>query len=141
LSNRIEDLQPMFQPIWRRVLADGQAALDAQHPGSKVVTAETFRSQEDQDKDLAAGLTLVRIGWHQYGLAADFRIIDPLGVYVEDGADPRYAVVGGIAAKLGCHYPVILSHGRPDYDHVQMGGFTLVQYQTWLKAHPLPEAA
>jgi hypothetical protein len=138
LSNRIEDLHPCFQPVWRRILTDGQAALDAQFPGSKVLTAETLRTMDDQRKDYLAGTSDVKLGWHQYGLAVDFTIMDEHGNAVEDGADPRYALIGNIAAGLGCHYPIILSHGQPDYDHVQMGGFTLAQYQAWLKEHPAP---
>lgn len=139
MSNRVEDLHPCFQPVWRKVLADGQAALDLQYPGSKVVTTETARPIEDQAKDVAAGLSDVKIGWHQYGLASDFEIIDENGNQVTDGTDPRYALIGGIAAAQGCHYPIILSHGEPDHDHVEWHpGFTLAIYQAWLAQHPPP---
>lgn len=137
MSN-LSDLHPCFAPVWSRVLADGQAQLDVKYPGSKVQTTVTIRPLSDQVAAKAAGLSDVSIGYHQVGLAVDYAIITPEGLYVSDGADPRYALIGGIALDHGCHYPIILSNGKPDYDHVQAISMHITDYLSWAWAHPLP---
>lgn len=79
----------------------------------------TGRSAKDQEAAKAAGLSDVKLGWHQFGLAWDFAVYDDKGGYVTDGSHPAYALCGQASLPLGCHYPIILSSGRPDADHVE----------------------
>lgn len=135
-DNRIESLQPRLQGLCRCWLARCRVEL-----GIDVRIIETKRSVARQVSLEKSGLSSVKLGWHNVGLAWDFLIFIPdkdgqmdadgskvLDV-VADGADPRYALCGAEAAKLGCKYPIHLRDGTPDYDHIEYHpDFTLQQF-------------
>jgi hypothetical protein len=129
-------LRPQFRvrmvaivSIWNDLL------LPVQFPGLWARLTVGGRSDQDQAAAFAAGLSKVTRGFHQYGLAADFALIDTKqtpqtsdDVFIVDGSHPAYAACGNIAGSFGCHYPIYLEPGKPDADHVEYHpGFTLSQ--------------
>jgi len=132
----LSTLHPAFRPIVERILRDAQIALDADAPTNDLVRPTIgIRSIEAQQTAFNAGLSQVKIGWHQYGLALDFGIFNNSGVqYVTDGTDQRYRLVGEIAKRAGCIWGG--DWQRPDWDHIEWHpGFTLGHYISWLDAH------
>ena len=131
-------LHPAFSGIATAILREAQALLDsdAEITGDLVRAVVGIRSLGDQAKAVAAGLSSVMVGWHQYGLALDYGIFDANGQkYVTDGTDPRYRLVGEIAKRHGCVYGG--DWHKPDWDHIEYHtGFTLSQYLAWLAANP-----
>src|SRR6267378_7384585 len=100
-------LRPQFRGLWARLTVGG-------------------RSDQHQAAAFAAGLSKVKRGFHQYGLAADFALIDTKqtseksdDVLIVDGSHPAYAACGNIAVSFGCRYPIYLEPGKPDADHVE----------------------
>jgi len=139
MSNRLEDLHPLFQPIAKAILQETQAEFDEHYPGSTIRAADTFRLMTAQAAAVAAGLSRVAIGWHQFGLAVDGSVITREGAYVKDGADPRYRLFGLAAIRHGCIWGGTWTH--PDWDHIEWHpGFTLQQYTSWLDAHKVGAA-
>ena len=130
-------LHPAFSGIATAILREAQALLDsdAEITGDLVRAVVGIRSLGDQAKAVAAGLSSVMVGWHQYGLALDFGVFDASGrQYVTDGTDPRYRLVGEIAKRAGCIWGG--DWQRPDWDHIEWHpGFTLGHYISWLDAH------
>ena len=102
--------------------------LPVQCPQYHVRITVTGRTEGEQAAAVAAGLSDVKLGWHQFGCAWDFGIFDTAGNYVTDGSHPAYNVCGQASLALGCHYPIVLASGRPDADHIEYHpGFTLQQ--------------
>lgn len=134
-------LHPAFRPIAERILRDAQIALDADAPTNDLVRiCVGVRTSDAQRAAFNAGLSQVKVGWHQYGLALDFAILDNLGMqYVTDGTDLRYRLVGEIAKRAGCVYGG--DWQKPDWDHIEWHPeFTLGHYVAWMAAASLTRA-
>src|SRR5262249_41627058 len=52
--------------------------------------------------------------------AFDFGVFEESGSYVANGDDPRYAIAGSIAERLGLVWGGRFVHPRPDPDHIQL---------------------
>jgi len=137
-SNKTSDLNPLFLPIALDILLESQAKITKVSPGSIIRASTTLRSMADQAMKRAAGLSSVRLGWHQVGLAMDVAVITPAGAYVRKGDDPRYSIFGEVAKSHGCIWGGDWKvhpdgTGGPDYDHCEWHpGFTLQHYLAWL---------
>jgi D-alanyl-D-alanine carboxypeptidase len=135
MSADLADLNPLFQPIARAILAETQERLGGDAPGaSRVRAAVTFRNLIDQAAAKASGRSRVSLGLHQFGFALDVAIIDPNGEYVTNGEDPRYALFGEVAKSHGCIWGGDWSD--PDWDHCNMDlGMSATEYAAWIDAH------
>lgn len=134
---RIDRLQPaLAERASAGLAALNDLFLPIAFPGFVVHVSDTLRTADEQAKAHAAGLSDVTLGWHNFGLAFDFAVLDNHGVYVTDGAHPVYAFCGATWALLGCRYGIVLRSGQVDHDHVELrpGGMTLAQY---IEQHPL----
>ena len=137
MSARIEDLDPIFQPIARAILAEAQRRIEAVSPGSRILPAVTWRTPADQEAAVASGASILKIGFHNFGRALDVKVLDERGAYVIDGEDPRYTIFGQVAKERGCVWGG--DWHRADWDHCELcGGFTVSEFLAWLDAHPHP---
>lgn len=131
VSMSTDDLHPLFKPIADDILSQAQAKITPLYPGSTIRPDVTLRSMADQAAALAAGLTTLKLGWHQFGFAMDVAVLAANGSYVKDGEDVRYALFGRVAMDNGCVWGG--SWHNPDWDHCEYHpGFTLQQYLAWL---------
>lgn len=132
MSASLDDLHPAWQPVARAIVAATNAAYT---DGSTLRPGDTFRTVSEQATKVAAGLSKVRLGWHQFGMAFDGCVFGPDGVYITNGADERYATFGRIAEQHGCIWGGAW-HSFPDPSHVEWHpGFTLGQYLGWIDSH------
>lgn len=129
MPGSIDQLRPQARArcvAW--LAACNDLILPVAFPGYHVHVTDTLRTADEQAKAQAAGLSDVSVGWHNFGLAWDFAVMDDKGVYVTDGSHPAYVACGTVGAALGCRYPIILKSGRPDADHIEYHpGVTLQQ--------------
>lgn len=140
MSNRIEDLDPVFQPIATRILLESQVRIAQVRPGSRISAASTWRTPAQQESVQATGASNLSIGYHNYGRALDVAIYDERGHYIDNGADPLYAIFGQVAKEEGCRWGG--DWADQDYDHCEYtNGLTFSEFYAWLRAHPLPVAA
>lgn len=103
LDNRIESLNLKFQPIAQAWLEVVKAyILPARWPGYKVRITETKRDGARQEAVLAAGASTLKVGYHNYGLAFDYAVMDDHGVLITDGKHPVYLACGQAGEALGC---------------------------------------
>jgi len=93
--------------------------INANFPGLTFRITNTRRTSAEQVALNTGGLSDLTLGWHNFGLAWDFAIIDASGHYITDGSHPAYAALGNISLQFGCHYPIIMKSGRPDSDHIE----------------------
>jgi hypothetical protein len=137
VSNAALDLllSKLRPPVRARAVAWLSACNDLylpiQYPQFEARITVTGRTEGEQAAAVAAGLSNVKLGWHQFGCAWDYGIFrKDSGQYITDGSFPAYAVCGQASVPLGCHYPIYLgpNQTKPDVDHVEYHpGFTLQQ--------------
>jgi hypothetical protein len=134
-DRRITSLRPEFQPIARAWVQMMGILLPLRGlAGYTAIIAETLRDTATQEALHEAGATDVKLGWHNVGLAFDFAIITPTQTVVTDGTHLAYQAGINIGQALGCHCPIILANGKPDYDHIEWHpGFTLQQFLNGVK--------
>ena len=96
-QKKINQLQSAMQVKIIRLLRDTREL----YPQYKIVLAETYRSQERQDKLFAKGphVTTVRVSKHTQGLAADIYFTNGLRILKYEEAP--YAVMGEMGEALG----------------------------------------
>jgi|SRR6266850_557489 len=140
MSALYTDLNPVFEPIARQVIADAQERISEQFPGSIIRPAVTFRDLSAQLEAKKMGKSDLSIGMHQFGLAMDPAIIDEKGDYVANGEDRRYTLFGQVATEHGLIWGGIWlnrpSGKPPDYDHCEMRmSRTPLQLGAWLEEH------
>ena len=129
-TDLILDLHPALQPVARRWLEKARAI-------TRVRITETFRTAARQGEVVASGASGLAIGFHCYGLAFDFAVIDEAGVYIADGTDSRYAQFGELGRSLGLRWGG--DWAKPDYDHLEYaGGLTIGEFRVWIAGHPNP---
>ena len=127
IDNRIESLDVRFQPRAQAWLECFSAyVLPARWPGFKCRILETRRDRARQADLLAHDASRVKVGYHNFGLALDWAVFDPKGLYLGDDSTGVYTAGGLIAEALGCEWG-----GRwislKDYGHLQYrpGGVTI----------------
>lgn len=128
LERRIEALNPRFQPIatgWLKAV--NTILYPTIRPTAQARIAETLRTEARQGELLAGGDSDVKRGWHNFGLAFDFVVLDN-GVYQKDDRLGLYTAAGLLATAFGCRWPITIKSGK-DYGHIEYHpGFTFAQY-------------
>lgn len=95
-DSRIESLRSEAQTVCRTWLHICKDDL-----GIDVRILETLRTRDRQKELEAAGKSLVKVGWHNVGLAWDFGVFRD-GVYLTDDASMLYLKCGLIGEALEC---------------------------------------
>ena len=128
IEKALEKLAPPFRQraiAWLEIV--NAYLMPMRWNGYKVIVTETLRTSERQSEVAAAGKSSVSIGYHNFGRAFDFLVIDDHGVAVHDGAHPAYEACGLIGEGLGGYWggrfqqrqPDGTLKSKPDYDHIE----------------------
>lgn len=127
----LSGLHPKFRPIaekWLHVCDDDL--------GLNIRVIETLRTPERQAQLQAKGLSQVKLGWHQYGLALDFACFGPDGAYLRDDRLGYYRKAGLVAEAFDCTWGGSWVRLK-DLGHIEFHpGFTLDQYLAFLNGGP-----
>lgn len=123
-------LDARFRPIVIDILSVCRGKL-----GINIVILETLRNRERQKMLRKQGASKISVGWHQFGLAADFGVFVD-GVYQVDDRLGRYLKFGFVAMAFGCRWggnwdmdKHIGEGGENDLGHIEFHpSFTLQQY-------------
>lgn len=135
VETRIETLNPRFQPIAVAIVkVCNDFVLPVRFPDFRMKVTETFRDAGRQIDLQAAGASLVKVGWHNFGLAFDFGVFDEHGGYIKDGGHPAYLACGQIGEAFSCVWGGRWTNIK-DGGHIEWHpNFTLQQYQAALDA-------
>lgn len=131
----VDHLRPQMRVralLWLDAMRD---FISLRFPGFKVRISDTLRTVSEQELAFAAGLSKNKIGWHNFGLAFDFAVMDDKGVYVTDGKHPAYLAGGLLGMALNMRWggnwdrdSALMEPGEGDFDHLEYHpGVTLEQ--------------
>ena len=120
MSRRLDDLDARFKPLAIELIARCAEAL------IPVMIVDTLRTKQEQEANVARGVSWTMNSKHLLGLAID---ICPYDVYLSNGPDklqwdeksPLFQSIGKIGQALGLKWGIVLN-GK----HVDLGHFELV---------------
>lgn len=95
MSSRLDDLAPEFKLKAFELLA---RCVEARIP---VVIVETLRTQEQQDKNIAAGVSWTQHSKHLTGHAIDIALVAVLSIKGWAPDHPQWERIGKIGESLG----------------------------------------